>query len=240
MAHEFTTEDDAVAAALFEKIHPHIPRLYGEKVALTKAHGWPALVMDLPVAWDERGDFPKRAGTCLGVPAVYGDVEEPRVRLVPSPTEIVIERAELLEERLSQRSAALGRVAAENERLRAALMRVIERADVERDLGLVRAEDIHDAIGYELIQELHGPKVLWRDATPATLEMYAEALQGYVRAGMLTGDEREHRLAGAMGVRRATVSEILAQHVDRMTVPTAEIPAAFTRQERECITRSDD
>ena len=235
-------ERDAWSERLRERLSPHYDRLRRD------VRDYQAQMIDceifVPSDWDELKIGPK-LGTCFARPVFTTDgLRRPVVRAVPERRyTFQMKRPEVeeqLAERLAQRTAALGRVSAENELLRAALLRVLERADVERDLGLVRSEDIHDAVGGELIAGLYNPPVEWRDATPVTLEGYAYALQSYVRAGMLTGDEREHRLASAMGVRRATVSEMLAQYVDRMTIPQPEIPAAFQRSEAERISRCDD
>jgi hypothetical protein len=227
-------ERDAWSERFFKLLQPHMRRLHRD--GLPYRRDMRKAEICVPLDWDELKIGP-RLGECFRMPVVTADVPWPVVR---AERAIPPELEDTLSERLEQRTAALGRVAAENELLRAALLRVLERADVERDLGLVRAEDIHDAVGGELIAGLYNPPVEWRDATPVTLEGYADALQSYVRAGMLTGDEREHRLASVMGVRRVTVSEMLAQYVDRMTVPTAEIPAAFQRSEAERISRCDD
>lgn len=133
--------------------------------------------------------------------------------------EALEEQARLVEERLRQRSAALGRVAAENEQLRAALLRVIARADVERDLGLVRAEDIHDAIGYELIQSLQSPKVQWRDPAPMTMATLADML------------------SEVAGVSRAS---LLQGYFDRMVISQPLVPLAFRRPTADEILGIDD
>lgn len=142
-------------------IKEHLPALAKKRHELSRLETArtgraPRLEVIVPVAWDLLGLG--MLGHCFGHPVFAGYVPKPIMRASISDRRIVSEREELLEERLEQRTAALNRTVDQNKAMREALLRVLDKADVCQEA--VGTTDVHDAIGYELIQWLVGDPVM--------------------------------------------------------------------------------
>lgn len=170
---------------LRDMLRPHMDALRRKRASLRRRHldragHEPALEIVVPAEWDLLGLG--RVGKCFGLPVYAGSVPKPILRASVTEAAREGERTELLEERLRQRSDAVTRLSTENERLRKALLAVLELTDLERH-DAVLCTDVHDAIGGQLVVELLMPGPFRRfEVGMSSLVEHAEKLAEFHRA----------------------------------------------------------